>query len=52
MCIIFLHSLGLKVSSGTGGSNNSEILLQVSGVINDVPICMLSEEDFSKVIYT
>ncbi|EXB69489.1 Uncharacterized protein L484_001687 [Morus notabilis] len=31
---------GLKVSSGTGGSNNS--------VIKDVPTCMLSDEDFSK----
>ncbi|XP_024018983.1 uncharacterized protein At5g08430, partial [Morus notabilis] len=39
---------GVKISSGTGGSNNSEILLQVSGVIKDVPICMLSDEDFSK----
>ncbi|GMN55231.1 hypothetical protein TIFTF001_024353 [Ficus carica] len=43
-----LQVTGLKVSSGTDG-NTTEILLQVSGVIKDIRICLLSDEDFSKV---
>lgn len=45
------YSLGLKKASGTN-DKSAEILLQVSNFIKDVPISMLSDDNFSKVINT
>lgn len=43
-----IYSLGIKKASGTG-CTSMEVLLQVSGVVKDIRIGMLSDDNFSSV---
>lgn len=43
-----IYLLGLKKASGTGGTN-MDVLLQVSNVVKDIRVGMLSDDKFSEV---
>ena len=45
---VIIYFLGLKKASGTGDAN-TEDLLQLSNVVKDTRVAMLSDDNFSEV---